>query len=91
MLVFIDTLADAVLLAIDPPLFCFREVAIILRHIFLFTILHAGLTLFEVGGLLRVQLATFNAIPNPLLLVRFALIHFIHTRMAGIDNSGASA
>src|ERR1035438_608635 len=91
MLVFVDTSADAVLLAIDPSLFRLGEMTIVLCHILLFAILHAGLALFQVGGLVRAQLAIFQSIPDTLLLVRFALIDFIDARMAGVNDAGASA
>src|ERR1700690_3156258 len=72
MLVFVDALADAVLLAIDPSLFRLREMTIVLCHILLFAILHAGLALFEVGGLIGIQFAVLHAIGDALLLALFA-------------------
>jgi len=57
VLVFIDALADAVLLAVDSALLTLGKVAVVRRHIFLFAVLNAGFALFEVRGLLRVQLS----------------------------------
>ena len=50
--------------------FCSRlgEMAVVRRHVFLFTVLHAGLALLQVGRLLRVQLPALDAVANALLL-----------------------
>ena len=53
MLILVDRLADTVLLTVDAALLGLGEMAVVLRHIFLFAVLDAGFTLFEVGGLLR--------------------------------------
>jgi hypothetical protein len=52
VLVFVDALADAVLLTVDPFLFGLGQMAVVLRHVFIFAILHAGLALLQVGCLL---------------------------------------
>lgn len=91
MLVFVNGLADAVLLTIDASLLGFGEMPVVRRHVFLLAVLHIRLSLFEVGGLLCAELSTLNAIGNALLLVLFALVNFIHTWVARIDNSGTSA
>jgi hypothetical protein len=82
-------LADPVLLTIDPSLLGLREMAVVLCHVFLFTVLHTGLALLEVGRLLRVQLPALDAVANALLLVFFTAVHLIDARMAGIDNARA--
>ena len=89
VLVFGDALADPVLLAIDSSLFSFRQMAVVLRHVSLFAVLHSGFAIFEIGCLLRVQLAAADALGNTLLLIFFPLIHFIHARMTRIDNARA--
>ena len=91
MLVLVNGLADAVLLPVDALLLGLREMAVVRCHVFLFAVLHTGLTLFEVRSLLRTQLVVGNAIGNSPLLVRFALIDLVYARMAGIDNSGSGA
>jgi hypothetical protein len=89
--VLVDRLADAVLLAVDASLLGLREMTVVRRHIFLFAVLDARLTLFEVGGLLRAQLAALDAIGNAPLLVFFALVDLIHTRMARINDARSGA
>ena len=53
VLILRDTMADAVLLAIDTALLCLCQVTVVLRHVSLFTVLDGGLALFEMGRLLR--------------------------------------
>ena len=89
MLVLIDALADSVLLAIDPFLLGLGEMAVVLRHVFLFAVLHAGFALLEVGCLLRIQFPALDAVANALLLFCLAAIDLIDARMAGIDNARA--
>ena len=91
MLVFVDGVADAILLAIDAVLLGLGEMTVVRRHIFLFAVLNIRLTLFEIGGLLRAQLAALDAIADALLLVFFATVDLVHARMAGIDDAGAGA
>lgn len=87
MLVFVNALADPVLLTIDAFLFGLRQMAVMSRHIFLFAILYGGLALLEISGLLRIQLAALHAVRDALLLIFFAAIHLVHTRMSRIDNA----
>ena len=87
MLVLIDALADPVLLAIDSPLLALGEMAVVRRHVFLFTVLHASLALLQVGRLLRVQFPALDAVANALLLPFLTAVHLIHPRMARIDNA----
>lgn len=89
MFVFIDRLADAVLLTVDAVLFGLGQMAVVSRHVFLFAVLDGGFALLKIRGLLRAQLAAGNAIGNALLLVSFASIDLIYARMTGIDDSGA--
>lgn len=89
--VFVDALADAVLLTIDPALLRLGEVAVVLGHISLFAILHIRLALFEVRRLLCAQFTAADAVRDALLLVLFASVDFIHTRMARIDNARTRA
>ncbi len=89
MLVFVDALADPILLTIDPFLLRLGEMAVVLRHVLLFTLLYTGLALLEVGRLLRIQFPALDAVPNPPLLVLLALVYFIDPWMAGIDNARA--
>ena len=84
-----DAPADPVLLAIDSSLLGLGEMAVVLRHIRLFTVLHAGLAILQVGSLSRAQRAILDTVANALLLVFLAVVHFVHTRMAGIDNPRA--
>jgi hypothetical protein len=63
MLVFVDALADPVLLTIDPFLLGLGQTAVVLRHVLLFTVLHTGLALLEVSRLL------LHSCPPPLLLM----------------------
>ena len=48
-------------------------------------VLQALLACFEVGSLSTRQLVVLDAILDPVLLIRLALIDLIHARMAGID------
>ena len=91
MLVLVDALADPVLLTIDPFLLGPGQMAVVLRHVRLFTILHTGLAILQVSGLLRSQRTVLNTIANALLLVFFTSVHLIDARMAGIDNARARA
>ena len=91
VLVFVDTLADAVLLAIDTTLLALCQMTVVLCHVSLFTVLDAGFALFEVGSLLRSQCAILNAVADALLLIFFALVDFIDARMARINNARTSA
>ena len=76
MLVFINALADPVLPAIDSPLLALGEMAVVRRHVFLFTVLHASLALLQVGRLLRVQFPALDAVANALLLSALAAVYF---------------
>jgi len=87
VLVLVDALADPVLLTIDPFLLGPGQMAVVLRHVFLFTVLHAGLALLEVSSLLRVQLPALDAVANALLLILFAAVHLIDARMTGIHDA----
>ena len=91
MLVFVDALADAVLLAVDAALLSFGQVAVVFRHVTLLAILNRGLAIFEIRGLASVELAVFHAITDALLLIFFAVVDFIHTRVTGIDDAGTCA
>src|ERR1700688_5216752 len=88
MLVLIDALADPVLLTIDPFLLGLGEMAVVLRHVFLFAVLHTGLALLEVGCLLRIQFPALGAVANALLLLCLGAIYLIDARMAGSDHAG---
>src|ERR1700674_4179836 len=89
VLILVDALADAVLLTIDPFLLGLGEVAVVLRHVLLFVVLHAGLALLEMRCLLRIQFPALHAVANTPLLVLLPSVHFIDARMAGIDNARA--
>jgi len=89
VLVFVDTLADPVLLAIDPALLAFGQMAIVFRHIFLFAVLHTRFALLKIGRLLRSQFAALDAIGDALLLIFFPLVDLVDAWMAGVDNAGA--
>ena len=64
MFVFVDALTDPVLLTIDPPLLRLRQMPVVLGHILLLALLHGGLALFQVRGLLRTQLTALHTIGN---------------------------
>ena len=89
MLVFVDRAADAVLLTVDAALLGLGQMAVVLRHVSFFAVLHCGFTLFQMGGLLGVQFAVGDSVANALLLACFATIDLIDARMAGIDDPGA--
>jgi len=84
VLIFVDALADPVLLAIDPALLGLGQMAAVLRHISLFAVLHVGFTLFQIGRLMRVQFSVLDAIANALLLV-FLRADSLHSRADGRD------
>ena len=86
-----DPFAHVVGFPIELPLIFLGEMAVPLRHIFLLVLLQALLAALEVGGLARRELCIFHAIGNPLLLVSFALIDLIDSRVSGIDVAGTGA
>ena len=55
VLVLVDAPADVVLAAIQLALFGLGQMAVVLRHIGLLLLLHAGLTFLKIGGFLRTQ------------------------------------
>jgi len=89
--VLVNAPADPVLLPVDASLFRFGEMAIVLGHIFLLAVLDRSLTVFQIGRLLRVQSSVLQTIGDAILLILLALIHFVHARMARIDNARACA
>jgi hypothetical protein len=91
VLVFVDGLADAILLPVQAILLGLGEMAIVLSHVCFLAILKIVLALFDIGRLLRVQGAILQAVSDAILLVLLALIDFIDARMTGIDNSRAGA
>src|SRR5260370_1834885 len=89
VLVFVDALADPILLTIDPFLLRLGEMALLLRHFLLFTLLYNSLALLDFRPLLLIQFPALHAVPNPPFLVLLALVYFIDPWMAGIDNARA--
>src|SRR5215469_16238099 len=59
--------------------------AVVFGHILLFVVLQPLSTVLEAGSLSRRQLVVLDAIRDPALLIRFALMDLIHARMAGTD------
>ena len=59
--------------------------AVVFGHVLLFVVLESLFTLFEAGSLSRRQLVVLDAIRDPALLIRLALIDLIHARLAGTD------
>lgn len=55
VLVLVDAPADVVLAAIQLALFGLGQMAIVLRHIRLLLLLHAGFPLLQIGSFLRAQ------------------------------------
>ena len=54
-------------------------------------VLHGRLALFQMRGLLRCQRPIGNTVPDALLLVRFAAIDLVHSRMSRIMNARSRA
>ena len=91
MLVLIDTLADSILLAIDPILFRLGEMTVVRRHVFFLAVFHAGFAVLQITGLFRAQGAVLDAVGDAILLVGFAAVYLIDAGMAGIDYTRSSA
>ena len=91
VLILVDLIAHVVGFFIELPLVLLCEVAVVFRHVSLFVILQALFALFEIGGLSRRQLAVLHTVGDAVLLVGFATVDLVDTRMAGIDLVGASA
>jgi hypothetical protein len=91
MFVLVNAPADAVFTVIQLALFGFGQMAVVLRHVSLLLLLHAGVTALQIGGFLWTQRSVLDAIGDPLLLIRFALVHFIYPRMTGIDDTWSGA
>jgi hypothetical protein len=91
VLVFVNALADAVLLAVDAILFRLGQVAVVFRHVFLLAILNRGFPLLEIRRLLRVQRSVLHPVGDTILLVLFALVDLVNARMAGINYTRARA
>ena len=89
--VFPDAAADPAFLAIEPSLFGFRQVSVVLCHISLFPVLQVVLALLQICSLLRRKRPVFHAIGDPLLLPSFAPIHLVNPRMSGIDHARSRA
>src|SRR4029077_6785645 len=89
--VFVDAAADAILLAIDPLLFGLSQVTVVRGHVFLLTVLHAGLALLQIAGLFRAQGAIVDAVGDAILLASFAAVYLINPGVARIDNARSSA
>ena len=86
-----DFVVNVVLEAIEVSLLLLRQVAVILGHVALFLILNTGLFSFQMSGPPRSYLAILDFVADFFLLILFAAVHFIDTRMAGVDVSGACA
>jgi hypothetical protein len=91
VLVLVDTLAHVIRFAIEMALVLLGQMAVVLRHVFLFIVLQALFTALQAPGFSRSKLATLNAVGNAILLVLFALIHLIDARMTRIDLAGSGA
>jgi hypothetical protein len=91
VLVLVDTLAHVIRFAIEMALVLLGQMAVVLRHVFLFIVLQALFTALQAPGFSRSKLATLNAVGDAVLLVRFALINLIDPRMTGIDLAGSGA
>jgi len=91
VLVFIDAPADAILAAIQMALFGLCQMAVVLRHVSLLLLLHAGVTALQIGSFLRTQRSVVDAVGDPLLLIRLASGHFIYARVTRIDDTWSSA
>jgi hypothetical protein len=71
--------------AIELSLILLGKMAVVVGHVLLFVVLEALFAFFKAGRLSRRQLVVLDAICDPVLLIRLALINLIHARMAGID------
>ena len=91
MLVFVNALADVILLAIDFVLFGLGEMTIVFRHVALFLVLYVGFPVLKIPGFSWAQRPVLDAIGNSLLLNFFAAIYFVHAGMARINGSRAGA
>jgi len=91
VLVLVDALADAILLAINPILFCFGEVTVVRRHVFLLTVLHVGFAFLQIAGLFRAQGAVLDTVGDAILLPGFATVHLVHPGMARVDDTRSGA
>jgi hypothetical protein len=91
VLVFVDALADPVLALIQVALFGLGQMAVMLRHVIGFLLLHAGLAPFQIGSLLRAQRAVVDAVGDTLLLILFAAVYLIYARVTRIDDARSSA
>src|SRR5579862_294352 len=89
--VFVDAVADVILAAIQLVLLRLGQMTVVLGHVSLFLPLHAGFTPLQVGSLVRTQRTVLDSVGDALLLVSGARVHFIHTRMARIDDSRPGA
>ena len=83
--------ARPILLAIDLRLLGLRQTPIMRRHIALLFLDDMVLLLFQFPCLFRSQLTALDPIGNTILLTLFAGIHFVHSRMIRVINSGACA
>ena len=91
MLVLIDTLADSILLPINPILFRLGEMTVVRRHVLFLAVLHVGFAVLQIAGLFRAQGAVLDAVGDAILLVRFATVYLIDAGMARIDYARSSA
>ena len=87
MLILIDTLADAILLPINPILFRLGEMTVVRRHVFFLAVLHVGFAVLQITGLFRAQGAVLDATGDAILLVRFTAVYLIHAGTARIDDA----
>src|SRR4029077_13636673 len=85
VLVLVDALAHVIRFAIELALVFFGQMAVVLRHVFLFVILQTLFAVLQATGFPGSELATLNAVADAVLLVLFALIHLIDAGMTRID------
>jgi len=91
MLVFVDALAHVVGFFVELVLVLLGQVAVILGHVALFIVLQALLAAFEVGGLTRSEFAVLDPVRDAVLLIGFAAVDLVDTRVPGIDLAGTGS
>ena len=91
VLILIDAIAHAIGFAVELPLICLGQMAIVRSHVSFFVVLQALFALFEVGSLSGRQLAVLYTVGDAVLLVSFATVDLVDTWMAGIELVRTSA
>ena len=89
--VFVDLAAGFVLFLVELVLLGLGQVTVVGGHIGLFLVLSFCFAILQVGSLSRRELVVLDAVGDAVLLVLLAGVHFVDTRMIGIDYARARA